>query len=79
MRLATGSGAPEVVSRNLEQVIGARVRDSCKATGLTLTELARAADISTAMVSRIAGLGRQPLFPSFSSDGPPWRNVRERQ
>jgi transcriptional regulator with XRE-family HTH domain len=51
--LATGSGAPEVVARSLEQVIGARVRDSRKAAGLTLSELARAADISTAMLSRI--------------------------
>lgn len=51
--LATGSGAPEVVARSLEQVIGARVRDSRKVAGLTLSELARAADISTAMLSRI--------------------------
>ncbi|MDX2257521.1 MAG: XRE family transcriptional regulator [Hyphomicrobiaceae bacterium] len=51
--LATGSGAPEVVARNLEQVIGARVRDSRKLAGLTLAELAAAADLSTAMLSRI--------------------------
>ncbi len=52
-RLTTGSGAPEVVAKNLEQAIGARVRDRRKAAGLTLAELARAAEISTAMLSRI--------------------------
>jgi transcriptional regulator with XRE-family HTH domain len=51
--LATGSGAPEVVARSLEQVIGARVRDARKVAGLTLSELAKAADISTALLSRI--------------------------
>jgi DNA-binding XRE family transcriptional regulator len=51
--LATGSGAPLVVVKSLEQVIGARVRDSRKSAGLTLSELAQAAEISTAMLSRI--------------------------
>jgi transcriptional regulator with XRE-family HTH domain len=51
--LATGSGAPEVAAKSLEQVIGARVRDSRKSAGLTLSELAQAAEISTAMLSRI--------------------------
>lgn len=51
--LATGSGAPRVVAKSLEQAIGARVRDSRKTAGLTLSELAQAAEISTAMLSRI--------------------------
>lgn len=51
--LATGSGAPEVGARTLEDAIGAQVRDFRKAAGLTVSELAGAADISTAMVSKI--------------------------
>ncbi len=51
--LATGSGAPEVGARTLEDAIGAQVRDFRKAAGLTVSELASAADVSTAMVSKI--------------------------
>lgn len=51
--LATGSGAPEVGPRTLENAIGAQVRDFRKAAGLTVSELATAADVSTAMVSKI--------------------------
>lgn len=52
-RLTTGSGAPAVTLRTLEQAIGAQVRDHRKLAGLTVSELANAADISTAMLSRI--------------------------
>lgn len=52
-KLATGSGAPAVVVRSLEQAIGAQVRDYRKVAGLTVSELANAADISTGMLSRI--------------------------
>lgn len=51
--LATGSGAPEYVARTLEDAIGAQVRDFRKAAGLTVQELASAATVSTAMVSKI--------------------------
>jgi transcriptional regulator with XRE-family HTH domain len=51
--IATGSGAPEVGARTLEDAIGAQVRDFRKAAGLTVSELASAADVSTAMVSKI--------------------------
>ncbi len=51
--LATGSGAPEVGAGTLEDAIGAQVRDFRKAAGLTVAELATAADVSTAMVSKI--------------------------
>ena len=51
--LATGSGAPEVGARTLEDAIGAQVRDFRKAAGLTVSELATAAGVSTAMVSKI--------------------------
>ena len=49
--LATVSGAPVV--RSLEQSIGAQVRDYRKSAGLTVTELAQAASISTGMLSKI--------------------------
>lgn len=51
--IATGSGAPEVGARSLEDAIGAQVRDFRKAAGLTVSELANAADVSTAMVSKV--------------------------
>lgn len=51
--LATGSGAPEVRARTLEDAIGAQVHDFRKAAGLTVSELAAAAGVSTAMVSKI--------------------------
>lgn len=51
--LATGSSAPEVGARSLEAAIGAQLRDFRKAAGLTVSELASAADVSTAMVSKI--------------------------
>ena len=52
-KLATGSGAPEAVERSLEQEIGSRVRDYRKMAGLTVSELAAAANISNGMLSRI--------------------------
>lgn len=52
-KLATGSGAPEAVERSLEQEIGSRVRDYRKLAGLTVSELATAANISNGMLSRI--------------------------
>ena len=51
--LTTGSGAPEAGARTLEDAIGAQVRDFRKAAGLTVSELGAAAEISTAMVSKI--------------------------
>ncbi|MFN0217206.1 MAG: helix-turn-helix domain-containing protein [Hyphomicrobium sp.] len=51
--LTTGSGAPEVMVRTLEQAIGAQVRTYRKMAGLTVSELATAAEISAGMLSRI--------------------------
>lgn len=51
--LATGSGAPDVRARTLEDAIGAQVHDFRKAAGLTVSELAAAAGVSTAMISKI--------------------------
>lgn len=52
-KLATGSGAPVAVERSLEQEIGSRVRDYRKLAGLTVSDLATAANISNGMLSRI--------------------------
>jgi transcriptional regulator with XRE-family HTH domain len=52
-QLTTGSGAPAVVARTLEHAIGAQIRDYRKAAGLTVSDLADTADISTALLSRI--------------------------
>lgn len=51
--LATGSGAPNAATRTLEQAIGLRVRQHRKDAGLTVSELAAAADISPGMLSKI--------------------------
>ncbi|MGQ0455552.1 MAG: helix-turn-helix domain-containing protein [Hyphomicrobium sp.] len=51
--LTTGSGAPEVMVRTLEQAIGVQVRNYRKMAGLTVSELATAAEISAGMLSRI--------------------------
>jgi len=51
--LATGSGAPKAVARSLEEAIGAQVRVQRKHAGLTVSELAEAADISPGMLSKI--------------------------
>ena len=51
--LTTGSGAPNAIIRSLEQAIGTQVRDYRKTAGLTVSELAQAADISSGMLSKI--------------------------
>jgi transcriptional regulator with XRE-family HTH domain len=63
-KLATGSGAPESVERSLEQAIGSQVRDYRKLSGLTVSELAAAADISNGMLSRIEN---GQISPSLST------------
>ncbi len=62
--LATGSGAPDVVLRSLEDAIGAQVRDYRKHAGLTVSELATAADISSGMLSKIEN---GQISPSLST------------
>ena len=52
-QLTTGSGAPDIVIRTLENAIGAQVREYRKQAGLTVSELASVADISTGMLSKI--------------------------
>lgn len=51
--LQTGSGAPGSVERTLEQAIGEQVRRYRKLNGLTIAELAQAADVSPGMLSKI--------------------------
>lgn len=51
--LSTGSGAPVPATRTLEQAIGLRVRQHRKEAGLTVSELAAAAEISPGMLSKI--------------------------
>ncbi|MGL4397915.1 MAG: helix-turn-helix domain-containing protein [Hyphomicrobium sp.] len=51
--LATGSGAPGASERTLEQAIGLQVRQHRKDAGLTVSELATAANISSGMLSKI--------------------------
>jgi transcriptional regulator with XRE-family HTH domain len=51
--LATGSGAPRVGARTLEQAMGAQIRRFRRNADLTAKELASAAAISTSMLSKI--------------------------
>lgn len=62
--LTTGSGAPDAVMRTLENAIGAQVRDYRKRAGLTVSELASAADISSGMLSKIEN---GQISPSLST------------
>jgi transcriptional regulator with XRE-family HTH domain len=62
--LTTGSGAPDIVVRTLENAIGAQVRDYRKQAGLTVSELASVADISTGMLSKIEN---GQISPSLST------------
>jgi transcriptional regulator with XRE-family HTH domain len=62
--LTTGSGAPDIVSRTLENAIGAQVRDYRKHAGLTVSELASVADISSGMLSKIEN---GQISPSLST------------
>jgi transcriptional regulator with XRE-family HTH domain len=51
--LVTGSGAPVASTRTLEQAIGLQVRQQRKEADLTVAELAKAANISPGMLSKI--------------------------
>lgn len=51
--LRTGSSAPDPASRTLEQSIGLLIRHYRKQLGLTVAELAGAAELSTGMLSKI--------------------------
>lgn len=62
--LATGSGAPDVVIRSLEDAIGLQVRNYRKQAGLTVSELASAAEISSGMLSKIEN---GQISPSLST------------
>lgn len=62
--LATGSGAPDIVTRTLENAIGAQVRDYRKLAGLTVSELASSAEISAGMLSKIEN---GQISPSLST------------
>jgi transcriptional regulator with XRE-family HTH domain len=51
--LATGSGAPVESERTLERAIGAKLRELRSRVHLSLAELARAASLSSGMLSKI--------------------------
>lgn len=63
-QLTTGSGAPEIVSRKLEDAIGAQVRTYRKHSGLTVSELSEASEISLGMLSKIEN---GQISPSLST------------
>lgn len=81
--LTTGSGAPDIVIRTLENAIGAQVRDYRKHAGLTVSELASVADISSGMLSKIENgqispsLSTLQLLASALNHGCAARLVRE--
>ena len=52
-RLMTGSGAPAVAERALEQALGRQIRQARRAQDLTVADLAARAGISAGMLSRI--------------------------
>ncbi len=61
---SSGSGAPPVNERTLEQSIGLQVRHHRKSAGLTVAELAEASDISSGMLSKIEN---GQISPSLNS------------
>lgn len=65
--LATGSGAPAVAPRSLEQAIGAQVRQLRKRMELTVSELASAASISVGMMSKIENGQISPSLATLQS------------
>jgi transcriptional regulator with XRE-family HTH domain len=62
--LATGSNAPGAAEHTLEQAIGHQVRHHRKQAGLTVAELAVAAQISPGMLSKIEN---GQISPSLST------------
>lgn len=62
--LATGSGAPLVDERTLEQAIGAKIREHRHRLNITGADLAAAAAISTGMLSKIEN---GQISPSLST------------
>lgn len=62
--LATGSTAPAVVERTLEQSLGATVRSLRKQATLTISDLSNAAAISVGMLSKIEN---GQISPSLST------------
>ncbi len=61
---ATGSGAPAVVARTLEQALGVQIRHLRRQLDLTVAHLATAAGISTGMLSKIEN---GQISPSLST------------
>jgi len=49
----TGSGAPQATSRSLEEALGVEIRRLRHDLGLTIAELAKAADISVSLLSKL--------------------------
>ena len=60
----TGSGAPAVANRTLEQALGAQIRNLRRQLDLTVAHLATAAGISTGMLSKIEN---GQISPSLST------------
>lgn len=66
-RLATGSGAPDVVHRALERALGLQVRRLRRQLDLSVSDLAAAAGISTGMLSKIENGQISPSLGTLQS------------
>lgn len=65
--LATGSGAPRVAGRTLEEAIGVQIRQQRKRLGITGGELAATAEISPGMLSKIENGQISPSLGTLSA------------
>lgn len=65
--LRTGSGAPAITERSLEQALGLQVRALRKRGSLTVTDLAAAAGISAGMLSKIENGQISPSLSTLQS------------
>ncbi|MBE9603484.1 helix-turn-helix transcriptional regulator [Acetobacteraceae bacterium H6797] len=65
--LTTGSGAPAITERSLEQALGAQVRALRKRGAMTATDLAAAANISAGMLSKIENGQISPSLATLQS------------
>src|SRR5687768_11745061 len=67
VRTATVSNAPEAPKRMLERAIGNQIRTVRRSLGLSIADLASAADMSTGMMSKIENGQISPSLSSLQS------------
>lgn len=63
----TGSGAPEASSLTLEQALGAQIRKLRRELDFTLADLARVADISTSLLSKLENGQASPSLATLQA------------